>query len=367
MLCIMYELSQGDDMRAATATTAAFQQAAQRQDPAVFDYALEVGQVWRDFPETKDSVFFVDLCAGISSKGMVSDLVYPRYPERKKVILQWVNNQDDILSTIAKYQTKVKNSCYIPRENNKRGFVLLYTQKLSSSFLEETSQLGQETAFVFDHELGHAIIPGGAGRDRLLRECIADAYAMIRHFQRYGADSPVIERIVESRALPYIFEKSGWGNFTSPVTAQILARRYDIQWDSLTPEETKQLAQRFAHEYVMPAERLKALDLAFKKVRKAFKGGFSAQFQELAEEVLSTGSPDVFKWGVMVLKIALDSRLEGIVLTGDYWDNVRRNLAEKQKIFEARDELLFGFGGEDLPLQRRTAVKKRHKISALSL
>lgn len=70
-------------MAASTAT--AFQQVAQKQDPAVFDYEREVVEVWHDFPDTKGKVFFVDLCAQ-------RKLVYPDTPEKREVIREWASN-----------------------------------------------------------------------------------------------------------------------------------------------------------------------------------------------------------------------------------------------------------------------------------
>ncbi|MBI3441375.1 MAG: hypothetical protein HY052_06200 [Proteobacteria bacterium] len=46
--------------------------------------------------------------------------------------------------------------------------------------------------------------------------------------------------------------------------------------------------------------------------------------------------------------------LHSIILAGDYWDNVRQELAKKQKTFDGQGKLLFGLGAKDRPLQHTT-------------
>jgi hypothetical protein len=333
-------------------TVITFNHAAQRQDPTVFDYAREVEQVWRDFPETKEKVFFLDICK--------NELVYPGEEKRRKKILEWINNRSDIQSTIKEFHEVKKSSCYMPYGGNDFGFVLLYTKKHMHSLFTNTEFVAQEVLRVFDHELGHAIVPNGTGTKNL-GECIADAYSVIRHFQRYGADSAVIDDLVQNRAFQFIFREDRWTHFTSPVTEQILARRYDIDWDNLTPQETTKLARRFALEYKMNSVALQMLDHNFGELHgkiEDIKRGNIASLQALAKKALSTDSSYIFKYGAMALKFALDCRLKetyGITLTGEYWDNVRQQLAEKQKIFAAQDNLLFGLGATDRPIQSNVA------------
>ncbi|MCE9508225.1 MAG: hypothetical protein K8R48_07960 [Alphaproteobacteria bacterium] len=325
-----------------------FNQAAQQQASRRFDYAREVRQVWRDFPETRDKLFFLDLCAA-------EMLVYPDLPKRKKAVRKWMNDNKNLQSAAENFRTVEKSSCYM----SWMGTVLLYTQKHKYSFLDKAAPKAQETMFVFDHELGHALIPNALYNDgRNKAECIADAYGVIRHLQRYGADSAVIDVLVQQRALQFIFRRDRASHLTSPVTEQILARRHEIAWDSLTPAETQQLAWRFAMEYAVQPILLDSIDKDFKKFQGKLDNiekGDVAPLQELAAKVLTTSSPDVFKYGAMALKFCLDGQLANVVLSGEYWDNLRQQLAEKQKIFAAQDKLMFGLGSNDnLPSQQNS-------------
>ena len=331
-----------------TPKTTTFNKAAQKQDPAVFDYAREVKQVWRDFPEKKDKLYFLDLCA----KEM---LVYPGDAKRKEEIRQWMSAERIILPSAELFRTVLKGSGYMPSH----GTMLLYTQENKYPFLDKKAFQAQETMFAFDHELGHAIIPNALPADgsENIAESIADAYAVVRHLQRYGAESSVIDALAGNRTFRFIFKKDML-HLTSPVVEKILARRYEIAWDSLTPAETTQLARRFALEYAVHPVLLDVIDKDFKKLQGKtddIEKGDVSPLQELAEIVLSTEVSAVFKYGAVALKFCLDGQAADIILTGDYWDNVRRKLAEKQKIFAAQDKLLFGMGAKDRLLQRNVA------------
>ena len=162
----------------------AFKHSAQKQDPAVFDYAREVEQVWRDFPETKDKVYFLDLCT--------KDLVYPGEPKRRKEA--WKKMVRDQIPEFLDFFAAEKRTSCLPKKSY--SLVFLWTKEDTDSRCLEPIH---ENIFGFDHELGHVIIPGGGGMDKSdliannRAECIADAYAVIRHLQRYGADSQAID------------------------------------------------------------------------------------------------------------------------------------------------------------------------------
>ncbi len=65
---------------------------------------------------------------------------------------------------------------------------------------EELDDVNMMQTFFLDHEIGHAVtmpdikISQHLSQDvRQYMECIADSYAMIKHYQRYGEDSPMGE------------------------------------------------------------------------------------------------------------------------------------------------------------------------------
>ncbi len=343
-----------------TSAKVAFQQRGQKQDAAVFDYEREVRQVWRDFPRIKNKVYFLELGAEAISP------VYPGNPRIKEALGQFFKKQHELWAEAQYLREEQKSSGYQSYDDNNLGIVCLYTGEDRFPLLAASASLTQELTFSFDHELGHAIVPDGVLSDYThLKECIADAYATIRHLQRAGAGSSVIDAVVEKRALQFIFQKTEGDYFTSPVTEKILARRHEIDWNSLTPQETTRLARRFALEYALHPRDLQVLDKSFHKFHgklNALRKGNVTLLRDLAEKVLSTDTPDVFKWGAVVLNAALKGHFRrppySIILSGDYWDAVRQKLAEKQKIFAAQGEIMFGLVSPDRSLQRRSSPAK---------
>lgn len=312
---------------------AQFKSAAQRQDPAVFDYEREVAQAWRDFPEAKNKVFFFDASAG-------AKFIYPADEVEKAEALQLFRLQNVQGDIDAAYRTHGRNSFCQPWNKGTR-LICLYTEKHQHDLVDRAAPVAQELALVFDHELGHALIPDGiglaAGRNR--HECIADAYAVIRHFQRYGADSPVIDAIVANRSFDLVFRGWAYGrdHFTSPVTEKILAQRHEIPWDNLTPQETADMTRKFVLENEMDSEALRILDKDFGPLHykaKDIENGDVTPIQALAEKVLTTDSSDVFKYGAKALQLCIDQQAAQGILQGEYWDKVHRKLAERQKTFE---------------------------------
>ncbi len=307
-----------------------FQAATKKNDGSVFDFDAEVAQVWRDFPEIKNKVIFLDASHD-------ARLVYPEEGAEKDAIerfLKIYNPKRRLKSAFARWGEK--NSFCQPLSGNTRLLYILM-EKHPYDKISPRAPLVQETAFVFDHELGHAIIPG-ADVPTNRAECFADAYATIRHLQRFGADSPFIGHVVNNRSFDLVFRDSWYGHahFTGAVTEKILDRCHDIDWNALTPREAADLARKFVLEHEMASEALNMLERDFKALHKQAEKiarGDTAPLKELAEKVLSTDSSDVFKYGTKALALYVDRQTADLVLQGTYWNEVRKKLAKRRKAF----------------------------------
>ncbi len=296
----------------------------------VFDFDAEVARVWRDFPQVKNKVIFFDACHD-------ARLVYPETGAEREVIEKFVKSFD------AKHIMKSafdrwgeKNSFCQPLGAGMRLLYILM-EKHPYDKISPRAPQAQETAFVFDHELGHAIIPG-ADVPTNRSECFADAYATIRHLQRFGADSPTIGHVVNNRSFDLVFREDWYGrsHFTSAVTEKILARRHKIDWNKLSPQRTADLARKFALEYEMASDALTMLEKDFQPLHKKAESiakGDTTPLKELAEKVLSTESSDVFKYGANALALYVDQRTADTVLQGTYWNKVRKKLVKRSKAF----------------------------------
>ena len=298
---------------------------------AAFDFENEIAQVWRDFPDVREKIIFFDASAG-------AKMVYPDGFDGKEEAQKLADQYGGPAKMESAFKSfGGKNSFCQPISGGRRLLYLLM-EKHSHDLVDRKAPVAQETTFVFDHELGHAIVSGGVGFDKNKAECTADAYATIRHLQRYGADSPAINAIVANRSFDLVFREGWYGSshFTSPVTQKILDCRHRIDWDSLTPEQTVKMAQKFVLEHEMSVEARAALSKDFKDLSgkaKDIEAGDITPLRELADKVLSTNSADVLKYGSAALELCIDQQTAGLILKGEYWDKVRQKLAEKQESF----------------------------------
>lgn len=306
-----------------------------RQDPAVFDYTAEVAKARATFPDETQKLLFFDINTG-------------RFPEplsswQKEDVKGWeVYCQMLEARYREKYPEVYPNSFCHPLDDGFKILFLLTQEKHRQTKLASGTPMEQETTFVFDHELAHAIIPGGMYDEKLYNraESIGDAYAMIRHFQRYGADSPAVDTVAANRAFDMVFRDSfyGYSHFTSPVVEKIIEKRYEIDWDALTPEETCKMAKKFVLEHEMHEASVRVLTAQFKAqhdLADKAKAGDEKTLAALATRLLSTRSPNVFKYGAL----ALCPVLEKANLQGEFWDQFREKFAQKQAMVANRTRL----------------------------
>jgi hypothetical protein len=316
-----------------------FQKAVQKADAFVFDYAREVAQVWRDFPGTREKLMFIEATAG-------AKLIHPDRFAGKEIAEQFVQENNLALYVERIFVSEGMRNSFCKPLRDGRKILFLVTEKHVHDMVDHAAPLAQETIFVFDHEVGHAIVPGGTHNDATANgaECAADAYATIRHLQRFDADSPTIDALVANRSFDFVFRESWYGkdHFSSPVVEKILEQRYDIDWNSLTPAETVRMARKFVLEYEMDTAALQMLENDFRPLHAQAKNieyGSAAPIMELAEKILATDSSDVFKYGGAALQLCLDKGCGDTLLKGRYWNNVRKKLAEKQKELAAQAPL----------------------------
>lgn len=114
--------------------------------------------------------------------------------------------------------------------------------------------------YALDHELGHAVtslkrdpaqmkISSSANR----AECAADAYAMIRHFQRYGADSkfPQLIRDLRNMNAAHRGDVTHW---TARAIDVVIGLNNKGQIANLTPKQARDLASRIADKVQLNAD-----------------------------------------------------------------------------------------------------------------
>lgn len=219
---------------------------------------------------------------------------------------------------------------------------------------------------ILDHELSHIAIRN-AGYDQakdslhkqMLGESIADAYALIRHYQRFGtydAYSDLVSTPVY-RTLRMLDDDAA--HFTAFVIEEISKRRHDIDFNSLTAQQTADLAWRFAVKYTPPEPVIAVIKHAFEPYRKA-EGRWEDIVRVLAELTLSpeTGYY-AFRTGSILLHTFLKAEKtvggKTTRLEGPYWDDVREKLKTRQAEMDALDVMF------NLPLAPKPPAAKKAK------
>ncbi len=222
----------------------------------------------------------------------------------------------------------------------------------------ERDNLSKETEqhllYVMDHELAHTAIKDGFSKDVksaydyniLLGESVADAYAQIRHYQRFGVDDYAHNKYVSPAGRAENFVLGGDSvHFTSFVLDAINKQKDKIDFAALTPQQTADLARRFALEYMPPKRVVQDLAYDFAPVRNAFRRSMDDGFKALVDKTLDPKADYyTFKFGSLWLSGMLETgkHPDGrpINLPKQYLDDVKVKLTAREAKFE-KDGLLF--------------------------
>jgi hypothetical protein len=258
---------------------------------ARFDFEDAVSEAYAQNPGLESSVYFVDIAQG--------QVAHPN-PETLKEILEFISTSDTgkkfIQPQIQECQKNKTSYCHFGDESS---FVYIYTGEDRARFFSPRVSSAHEMTFIFDHEFAHAHIKSGGSDNRFLAENTADAYALIRHIQRFGSDTALAGELIAMRAQDTIFRANGILNFSCRAVEYVLTNPDKIDYAQLTPEKTAALAETIALEYTPDAPLLKRLHGAFTPLH----GNASAE--SLAKISLKTKDADVLKWSATVLKALL--------------------------------------------------------------
>jgi hypothetical protein len=244
-------------------------------------------------------------------------------------------------------KNKGASSCAL-KDSKQNVSVIFINEPVSGNEAENVSkEAEQHLLFVLDHELAHCGIKDGFGRASsardykiLLGESVADAYALIRHYQRYGVDSNSQNRYItpSARADNFIL----WGDsthFTSFVLDAIAKRKHEVDFDKLDTQQTAELARRFALEFMPPERVVEDLQWTFNALRAEFRKDPNAGIKALIEKALDPAADYyTFKMANLWLKPFLQERTftdgKAITLPKEYLDASATKLSAKADRFE---------------------------------
>jgi hypothetical protein len=125
---------------------------------------------------------------------------------------------------------------------------------------------------LFDHEMAHLIIEEAEGPPYGHKtECTADAYAVLRHLQRFGDTTDIFEFAPAMGAAAAIFYSPQ--HYTGAVIQKIesLVKEGNIDIQSLSLEETARLAAKIGTEYALSELELAEIWDAYDAAGKLYK------------------------------------------------------------------------------------------------
>lgn len=126
--------------------------------------------------------------------------------------------------------------------------------------------------FTLDQELGHCAIKDGFPTSTNpwvpygISEFVADSYAMIRHFQRFGTDRGYKEIHVDPAArTKSLVENGDLAHFTTFALKAILRNKNRVDFSRLTPAETAARAHAYAAAFMPSQEEAVAFYTSFQQ------------------------------------------------------------------------------------------------------
>jgi hypothetical protein len=308
----------------------AFQKAAGKEPSSkitdyVFDYEREAKAFFKSYQECTGSecpITFID-ASNLSNIKTFKEL--------------GTVNESNIIKRLAKESCdecggsadRINDNLYITLNTTVLG-------KEGMGILEHSTSSHIIDSFAFDHEVGHVLCQDALTLDYAnLKECIADSYAILRHYQRFGVESKALDNLHAMRAVSLIL-KGDVVHFTSAVLEHIIDDKTNIDFTALSPNETAQVARRYALFNAQHSQMVilngKTFQSFNEKLPDISNGDFSA-LRQLANELQITKNPEEFKWGSLALRAILDGKVgfgqKRILPIGQEWMDVRKALDER--------------------------------------
>jgi hypothetical protein len=310
----------------------------------------EAAKAVKDFPQLDGRFIFID----------APDNIAIMHIDKEKLGID-----DDY--QLHRLLSKVKNSAEQMGSSmsTKLGYdqldVMVFTPLPFKLFTGKDQPQEMEVMATFDHELGHLVVKGGFfSQDSTLREIAADAYAVLRHIQRYGDKSEAIDRGGWRRAFDFIISGDA-GHFTTLGIDEVTRLKDKLDIQAMTPQQTAELAGRIALAYTPHADVTNEAARSFEPVRTVLQRTHSieAALEKLAQITLSEdASYHTFKIGARCLERFLDNKVfkskdgEPIALNGKFWDEVRTRVSERLAAIDDHGLL------HDMPLKGQASAPK---------
>lgn len=261
------------------------------------DLAEAIKEFYRDFPEHKNDVFILNHQKFPTGKEAVADIApaldaikaenpAAKLPFAKSMAMGMfegklpcsVNISESMMN--AKPDSKIFARIVIPAGDE-------FSAKLMKSIFVAGDPLPNANfpvmpdkynntemwhRYVLDHELGHAVTQLNTDKQAMKvsslgnrAECEADAYSMIRHYQRYGSDSTFPEYVAELRNINAV-HKGDIVHWTTRAVDEVIELNRQGKLQDLTPQQARDLSVDIAKRCHLSADAEHNMSEAFRAV-----------------------------------------------------------------------------------------------------
>jgi hypothetical protein len=294
------------------------------QKPLSEIFNLYAKEAAKDFPQLKGRFAILDVAAhdyhgdvDVKKSGFASDTEFADY-----------------LSKVC--QSSEGGNTSKAKRRLKHGFCLIAFK----GFMPVIHCAEQDLMRTLDHELGHLVVPDALGGAKTqshtnFKECAADIFSCLKHIQRFGAGSNLIDKLAWKRAINLV-SYGEIDHFTSFALDALRPLLDKIDVKALTPQQMTDLSWNIAAKFSLPENLIQQLDAAFKTVKSKVTKGAAVEerLKPVADFLCGDVDDHVFRAGLAYLKPYLETgtgfKGKSVDLSGDYWDMVRKTLAEKE-------------------------------------
>lgn len=293
-----------------------------------FDFNKVARKALQDHPELKKDILFVDATndnqiASHSTLTALDDDDDAQYELNKTV------------SLAKKLQTSFAQAIMI---DSKKTIKALVFHPDRHPLFDQNNRIIDAIGTI-DHELGHLLSPNA---DRAYGENVADAYAVLRHLQRFDGQTTDIGYAAWKRAMVFIMA-GHTSHLTTFTIDRILLDQQSANFVTLTPAQTVAIARDYAKAHTPSQNALSRLSNDFKTART--KQISHNLFHEIARITLVADvNSDTFHLGARALLPLMTGKritLNGhsISLQGTEWIQVRNHLEQKMATLPKRHPL----------------------------
>lgn len=274
-----------------------------------------IADFYQEFPAMKDRVFFLTNEDGVGTPQAISAKVNALYPNAITTEkLQDYNHGKPAVTPFE--QAAGKPTLHFVAGFDAVGLVdknMMFAPALVAERNKEAFAK-YNLVFLIDHELGHLVTAqhtNKASHDKSFTardghdnnignahdEAMADAYALIRHVQRFGNDTGYLEYIRDQRAMDLVI-KGDAGHYTSHTIDAVIAAKNEGKFDHLSPQECAKMASDIADQHVLGGRigaKMENTFSRFSKLPTDTPDNLLASIRIVAKEALRSKSADALQ------------------------------------------------------------------------